>query len=324
MTPKPYTGERIAGAGLIAGPARRMTTWARLCLGVGLTVMLFGGLLITDVGGSLVSQTISNVGLCLAALSAAVACLVRAAGSRLGILSWGVGQVFWVYLESIRGEEVPFPSAADVGYVGLPPLVVVGLLFLPVAAQSLANRIRSVLDGLMIGLSALMISWILVVAPTIEAGGDSVLALCISLWYPLGDVVVLTVVLFQLALLRHRGDAISRPLLLVGIGIGIFCVADIGFAYLNLTGSYVSGGVIDAFWFLGFAFILLAARMPVRSHVDTGTPDDVQVSLIPLGTLLPYVAVLAALGASVFWFVTNVGGSQVISWTRSARSTNSS
>jgi diguanylate cyclase (GGDEF)-like protein/PAS domain S-box-containing protein len=313
------------GAG---GSARVASGWLRLCVLTAAVVVSFGGLLISGVGGDAVSQTISNVGLCLAALSAAVACLLRAGRTTgrlrvswglvgLGILSWGAGQVAWVYLESIRGDEVPFPSVADVGYLGLPPLVVVGLLFLPVAAQSLANRIRSVLDGLMIGISALLISWIFIVAPTIEAGGDSALALYISLSYPLGDVVVVTVVLFQLALLHHRGDGMGRPLMLVGIGIGIFSVADTGFAYLSLTGSYASGGIIDAFWFLGFAFILLAARMPVRAAAPAQgvVADDSQM---PFAVLLPYVAVLGALGTSVVWFATTAGGDPFVSWTRSA------
>ena len=303
--------------------------WLRLCIVTATVVVSFGGLLISGVGGETVSQTISNVGLCLAALSAAVACLVRARRTAgrlrvswglvgLGILSWGGGQVAWVYLESIRGDEVPFPSVADIGYMGLPPLVVVGLLFLPVAAQSLANRIRSVLDGLMIGISALLISWIFVVAPTIEAGGDSPLALYISLWYPLGDVVVVTVVLFQLALLHHRGDGMGRPLMLVGIGIGIFSVADTGFAFLSLTGSYASGGIIDAFWFLGFAFILLAARMPVRAAAPAQGSAAAEDNQMPFAVLLPYVAVLGALGTSVVWFATTVGGDPFVSWTRSA------
>jgi diguanylate cyclase (GGDEF)-like protein/PAS domain S-box-containing protein len=125
-------------------------------------------------------------------------------------------------------------------------------------------------------------------------------------------------VLFQLALLRHRGDGMGRPLLLVGIGIGIFSVADSGFAYLSLTGSYASGGIIDAFWFLGFAFILLAARMPVRATVRPAAAPETEDSPLPFGVLLPYVAVLGALGTSVFWFTVNTGGDEFVSWTRSA------
>ena len=40
-------------------------------------------------------------------------------GECLGVLSWGLGQAGWVYLESFRGDEVPFPSQADLGYLGM-------------------------------------------------------------------------------------------------------------------------------------------------------------------------------------------------------------
>ncbi len=48
------------------------------------------------------------------------------------------------------GREVPFPSPADVGYLGLPPLAAAALLALPLAAPTLAGRLRTLLDGLMV------------------------------------------------------------------------------------------------------------------------------------------------------------------------------
>jgi hypothetical protein len=89
-------------------------------------------------GGSAVSQTLSNVALGAAALSAAGACLARSrratgrnrwAWILLGCstLSWGVGQGFWIWYESVLGDEVPFPSLADVGYLGMVPLTAAGL-----------------------------------------------------------------------------------------------------------------------------------------------------------------------------------------------------
>ena len=73
----------------------------------------------------------------------------------------------------IRGVDVPFPSVADIGYLGLPPLAAAGLLFLPQSAQSLAGRARTILDGLMVASSLLLVSWVRCSAPLIDAGGDS-------------------------------------------------------------------------------------------------------------------------------------------------------
>jgi diguanylate cyclase (GGDEF)-like protein/PAS domain S-box-containing protein len=301
--------------------------WARLCAVIACVVALVAAVLTTGAGGPEASQTISNVGLCVAAISAAIGCLVRArtftgrmrlgwALIGLGVLSWGLGQACWVYLESFRGDEVPFPSQADIGYVGMVLLTPAGLLILPSAAQALANRARSVLDGLMVATSLVLIAWIFVVEPLIKAGGDSALALYISLSYPLGDVVIITIVVYMLALQRQRGANFSH-LMLVGAGIAAFAISDIGYAYLNLIGVYASGGPTDIGWFVGFSLILLAARKPVPVTSAAPAQDD-GAGGQPFGVLLPYVAVLAALFTSVVWFARTGGSSAFVSYTRSA------
>jgi diguanylate cyclase (GGDEF)-like protein/PAS domain S-box-containing protein len=308
---------------------RHMGGWVRQCVVVAAAVVVVGGVLSTGIGGASASQTISNVGLCLGAVLAAIACLFRAATFRgrmrwgwafvgLGVLSWGLGQMCWVYLESFRGDEVPFPSQADIGYLGMVLLTPVGLLILPSATQALANRARSVLDGLMVAASLVLMAWIFVVEPLIKAGGDSALALYISLAYPLGDVVIVTIVIYMLALQRERGSNLSH-LALVGAGIVAFAVSDIGYAYLNLIGAYASGSVTDIGWFAGFSLILLAARKPVAS--PAAPSQEKSQSLDggqPFGVLLPYVAVLAALFTSVIWYARSGHSDAFVAYTRSA------
>jgi diguanylate cyclase (GGDEF)-like protein/PAS domain S-box-containing protein len=318
---------------MVASPARPVPRhtrgWGNLCVAVATLAGLFGAVLSTGIGGPDVSQTISNVGLCVAAVSAAIACLVRAKSFTgrmrlgwtlvgLGVLSWGLGQSCWVYLESFRGDEVPFPSQADIGYLGMVLLTPAGLLILPSAAQALANRARSVLDGLMVATSLILIAWILIVEPLIKAGGDSALALYISLAYPLGDVVIVTIVIYMLALQRQRGRNFSH-LALVGVGIVAFAISDTGYVYLNLVDAYASGGVTDIGWFAGFSLILLAARKPVTVLPDADTDAEEQgEGGQPFGVLLPYVAVLAALLISVVWFARTGQSSPFVAYTRSA------
>jgi diguanylate cyclase (GGDEF)-like protein/PAS domain S-box-containing protein len=255
----------------------------------------------TGLGGAGVERTVSNVALTAAALSAAVACLVRACrvGGRMrlswgliaaAVLSWGLGQFVWTWYESVLGDEVPFPSLADVGYLGMPVLTAAGLLAIPMASQSVAHRARSVLDGLMIAASLLLISWIAVLGPLILAGADSLLAMIISLAYPVSDVVVVTMVLYIFARGRQL-HATPMPLMLIGSGLVTFAISDSGFAYLTMTGMYNSGAVIDLGWFAGFLLILVAALKPTSGGA---TADRTALASRPLGVLLPYVAVIAA------------------------------
>jgi diguanylate cyclase (GGDEF)-like protein len=303
-----------------------LSRWSRQCLMVSAVVVAFAVVLGSTLGGARTAQLISNFGLCYAAITAAAACLVRAHqfGGRmrwgwgligLGVLSWGLGQCAWVYLEMFRGVEAPFPSVADIGYVGLVVLVPIGLLALPSRAQALASRMRSVLDGLMVAASLVLIAWIFVVSPLIEAGQDTALALYVSLTYPLGDVVIVTIVIYMLAQQRRRGRTFTH-LALVGGGIVAFAVSDIGYAYLNLKGAYSSGGVTDIGWFAGFSLILLAATKPIPPVLDEepGTADGNQ----PVGILLPYVAVLAALLTTVVWYAKTGHSNLFVAYTRSA------
>jgi hypothetical protein len=294
----------------LEGPDRGGRGWARLCVVVGLVVVAFATVLGFGLGGEHVGRPVSNFGLGLAAIAAAGACLLRArwfagrvrwgwAFIGLGVLSWGLGQAYWVYLETFRGDAAPFPSGADLGYVCMIIFTAIGLLILPSAAQALANRVRSVLDGLMVGCSFVLIAWIFVIQPLIAVGQDSTLALYVSLAYPLGDVVMLTMVLYMLALQRRNGSTFAS-LAMVGAGVGAFAASDIGYAYLSLIGRYATGGVTDIGWFAGFCLILLAARKPVTSKADEDGHG--YHGMQPVGVLLPYVAVLGSLVTTVFWY----------------------
>ncbi|MCO8270664.1 EAL domain-containing protein [Actinoplanes sp. TRM 88003] len=302
---------------------RRPAGWYALCSLVGAFVVTFAFVLSTGAGGAGFGLVVSNFGLCFAALAAAVACLWRArrftgrmrwgwALVGLGVLSWGLGQAAACYIQTVLGREVHLPSQADIGYLGMVVLTPIGLLVLPSRTQALASRVRSVLDGLMVAASLVLMAWIFVVQPLLDAGQSGPLALYVSLAYPLGDVVIVTMVLYMLAQQRRSGRTFNQ-LSLVGAGIAAFAVSDIGYAYLNLLGSYSPGGVTDIGWFTGFSLILVAALMPVRRNHEVAESDSGQ----PVGILLPYVAVLAALFTSVVWYATTGHSNGFVAYTRS-------
>jgi diguanylate cyclase (GGDEF)-like protein/PAS domain S-box-containing protein len=314
-------------AARINAAVRRLGRWERLCLLVGAVVAVFAVVLGTGGSDSLLAQTVSNFGLCVGAITAALACLVRArsftgrmrwgwAFIGLGVLSWGLGQSCWVYLESFLGDQVPFPSQADLGYLGMVLLTPIGLLILPSRTQRLANRVRSVLDGLLVAGSLVLMAWVFVVQRLISSGHDSALGLGVSLAYPLGDVVIVTMVVYMLALQRRHGRNFGQ-LALVGAGIVAFAVSDIGYAYLALVDAYASGGVTDIGWFAGFSLILLAARKPPALTETTAAHEAGDELGQPVGILLPYVAVLGALFASVLYFARTGQSGAFVTYTRS-------
>ena len=292
-------------------PAQRRFAAEQVTIAV--VALLWLTCLVLGVGGPRATQAISNFGLIAAAASAGLACLGTAGRSSaqhrrmwklLGVsaLSWGSGQAAWTWYESVLGREVPFPSLADVGYLAAVPLAAAALLSLPFAARGLAGRVRQVLDGLMIAASLLLISWVLVLKTLFQAGADNAGSQAISLAYPIGDIVVGTIVLFMLTRARRAHGATDIPLSLLGGGLVAWAVADSGFVYLTASGSYSSGALIDAGWFLGYILILLAARKPTADLVaeEPQAADQLEghAATSQVGLLLPYVAVAGSLAVS--------------------------
>jgi diguanylate cyclase (GGDEF)-like protein/PAS domain S-box-containing protein len=295
------------------------------CAAMAVVALLWLVSLVWGLGGDRATQAISNFGLIVASIAAGLTCLRTARfcsrqQERMwklmgaSALCWGLGQSAWTWYETVLGREVPFPSLADVGYLAAPPLAAAALISLPFAAQSLVGRLRQILDGLMIAASLLLASWVLVLRPLFRSGGDDLLSQVISLAYPIGDVVVGTIVLFVLARARMGRGTRDTPLPLLGGGLVAIAVADSGFVYLTASGSYSSGALIDAGWFLGYLLVLLAARKP---EADPVRQEEEAAGVDRMGMYLPYLAVLGSLAVSTVAQVQQGILDYFASWTRS-------
>ena len=245
---------------------------------------------------------VSGVSLMTVAITAGVACLLRsrslpdprtkAAWQLLGTaaIAWGGGQTVTGLYELVLDQDVPFPSAADIGYLIAVPLWAAGLLYLAVPANQIATRIRAVLDGLLIGIALLLVSWVTVLGPVAHSSTDSLVNKIILLAYPVGDVALVTLVAYVVLRFRATGLRPPVPLGLVGIALVGFSIGDSGYAYLSLVERYESGSAIDAGWLGGFTMLLVAAMLPARSAGE----EETVVETRPLGVLLPYFFVVTA------------------------------
>src|SRR5260370_35019756 len=173
-----------------------LTGWAAFSL-------FFAAWLWFSWGGLTTTQRFDDLGEFVIAFVAAAACVFTALRHRgrtrlawallaASAFSWGVGEVFWSYFELVKGQQVPFPSFADLGYLTAVPLAVAGVLLFPAAPSKVTSLARTVLDALMIGGSLLIISWSTVLHAVYQASSGSLLSDLITLAYPIGDVVICT------------------------------------------------------------------------------------------------------------------------------------
>lgn len=182
-----------------------------------------------------------------------------------GTGSWAAGQAVWSFSELAVGRAVPFPSLADAGFLLFPLLAGVGLLVLPVGRDAAWSGARNLLDAMVIAGSLLILSWASSLGATVADEGSGRLATVLAVAYPLGDVVVLTLVVLVLSRAASGRRAVLVPL---AVGLASLAAADSSFLYLTATGSYATGDLCGVGWTAGFVLVALAALAACASGSD--------------------------------------------------------
>ena len=167
----------------------------------------------------------------------------------LGLAFFVFGDVLAYNYERFFGQATPFPSLADVFYLGVFPLLVVGLLLL-IRRQNRGRDRASLIDSLIITTGLGLLSWIFLIAPYAHDATLSTPAKLTSIAYPLLDLLVLSVAV-RLAV---SGGARSKSYYLTIASICVLFATDALFGWAQLHGTYQPGGLLDAGW---IAFYLL-------------------------------------------------------------------
>ena len=231
----------------------------------------------------------------IAAISLAIAAVRSSGRTRtawtllaMSAASWTIGEAIWSWYEVFQGIAVPFPSAADAGFLLAIPLTIAGVLTFTTAPSRLATRGEAVLSGAIVALSLLFVAWALGLRSVYDQSQQPVPATLIGLAYPIGDIVIITVLL--IALRRASKAQFGRMMLLIA-GLASIAVSDSTFTYLTANGTYGAiGSVLDIGWVSGYLLIALAPLWPVPA-VERETEEG-PIELWQMA--LPWIATLAA------------------------------
>jgi diguanylate cyclase (GGDEF)-like protein/PAS domain S-box-containing protein len=222
--------------------------------------------------------------------------------------SWCLGNAVWATYELLLDQEVPFPSAADLGYLGFVPLALVGVVLLgPVLRR--AGSVKRIVDIVLITVALGGVGWIVVLAP-VAASTDNPLERVLALAYPVGDLLILAAVLSVVTLMTSRPPGLA----LLTAGLVLFALADGSFAYLTATGGYASGNLSSVAWFAGFLAIALAARpvdhaagLDLHGHARL-TEAVTQLPIVAVGILAASQGILGnGVPAATVWLILAVG-----------------
>jgi diguanylate cyclase (GGDEF)-like protein len=187
---------------------------------------------------------------------AAVSPLHRGAWIALAaaVTSYATAEFIWLFLYS-SSDSPPYPSIADAFYLGFYPASYVGLVLL------LRARLRALtpgvwVDGITAALAVAAIGSAVLIAVVLDTTDGPPSVVATNMAYPLGDVILLSLVVGGFAVTRwHPGRAWA----FLGASLTISALADSAYLYVTATGTYSEGGVLDAAWPTGLLLIGIAA-----------------------------------------------------------------
>ncbi len=151
--------------------------------------------------------------------------------------------------------NAPYPSVADYLWLSFYPAAYVALVLL---FRSRFTGITTGLwiDGVTAALAAATLGSAVIVQEVLEITEGPTSTVATGLAYPLGDVVLLSLVIAAFSLTAWRP---GRVWWLVGLSLLLFAVGDSIYLYLSAKGRYVEGQVLDVVWPAALLLIAVAA-----------------------------------------------------------------
>ncbi len=174
-----------------------------------------------------------------------------------GLLLWSGGDAYWNYYQWFLSKDAPFPSPADGLYIAAYPVLALGVVTL-MRGWGRA-KLRDMLDGAIVSVSVTVVIWMVLMGPLARQGGQSGFGTATSLGTTAGDILVVAAIA-QLIMARRRTS--NFALRAIGASIAVTLASDCVYAYLNISGSYRTGMLVDAGWLLGYVLFGAAALHP--------------------------------------------------------------
>ena len=238
-------------------------------------------------------------------IACGVLCITRARVAASGRGAWralGIGVVVWALGDVLlrHGGLIGEPAERAVArglWLAAYPAAFVGLL---VMARERLQRLSPAvwLDGLAAGLASAALAAALVLQPLREVAPDPLTAVL----YPLGDLVLVGLVVGTLALAGWRPD---RSLLLLGAGLLLAAMSDSLLLLGSTSVPYVEGTLLATLRLAAAALVALAA-WDVPGRVIVLRPE--RLATLPF----PSLSVLVALGLLVYGNLAALGRAALV------------
>jgi two-component system cell cycle response regulator len=271
--------------------------------------VLFGGAAVAvlhdwvGIGGAGITPAVNGPIYDAVIVAAGVACLLRA-GERgperpawmviaASIFSWAAAEIYWtLYIEG--NSSAPYPSPADVGYLAFYPLAVVGLVLL-VRARGRELDPRLWMDGAIATLGTGALGAALIFEFVAERTSGTTVEVATTLAYPLGDIVLLSLVVGVIALTRWRP---GRTWSLLLAGLAAMAAADVAYTLQTYEATVPGGDWVEPIYLISAVLIGAEAWQPQAATIRPEARFDGWRELVVPGIVA--VTMIALVGMQYF------------------------
>jgi diguanylate cyclase (GGDEF)-like protein len=213
----------------------------------------------------------------------------------VAVICWSLGDIA-LTIESLGGATPPAPSPADAFYLSFFPFSYVAVvLFVRGETRRLSSP--NWLDGAVAGLGAGAVCAAFAFSSIVRSTHESVLATAVNLAYPVGDVLLLLLVIGGTAAMSGRRKA---PWLLIALGLTVNVCGDTFALLQSSIGATHVGTIVNA-----VAWPVSSLLMSLAMWVRVGRPDPLAIQRSP-GFVLPGLAATAGLAVLLLGTVDHV------------------
>lgn len=169
----------------------------------------------------------------------------------LGLITWGLGTLIFVYYNLILQISVPYPSIADVAYIISWPLWAIGIINLSKATgmkfqlKKLGGKLMLLIIPLVIILLSYYLLFIIARGGNIDFSGGLV-KMFFDLAYPIGDVIILSLGLLVYGLsFNYLGGRFKIPVILIILSFVFNYISDFSFSYTTTMETFFVASWVD-------------------------------------------------------------------------------
>jgi diguanylate cyclase (GGDEF)-like protein len=248
-------------------------------------VVLLGGAAIVSlhawagIGGANLDTAINGVIYDVVIVCAGLACLARAVRGgperaawlaiSAAVLFWAAAEIYWtLYIDG--NPEAPYPSPADIGYIAFYPFAALGL-YLLVKAHAKRLDPRLWMDGAIAALGTAALGTALIFEFVAARTSGTTVEVVTTLAYPLGDVILLALVVGIIALTRWRP---GRTWTLLLAGLTTMAIADVAYTLQSYEATLPGGDWVEPLYVISAVFIGIEALQPRAAAIQPDARFD--------------------------------------------------